>query len=107
MHTAPKYQNEAVIHRLTASGRVGTTATVNKRSRDPTCLRKPSEQDTDLQLNQHRGYTSTIGDARHHMVIVAAKIFLSAEGFFKEAILFIEEIYQVKLKLYCRVPSSF
>ena len=36
MHTAPKYQNEAVIHSLTASGRVGTTATVNKRSRDPT-----------------------------------------------------------------------
>ena len=36
MRTAPKYQNEAVIHRLIASGRVGKTATLNKRSRDPT-----------------------------------------------------------------------
>ena len=36
MHTALKNQNEAVISCLTASGRAGTTATVNKRSRDPT-----------------------------------------------------------------------
>ena len=36
MRTAPKYQNEAVVHRLIASGRVGTTATLNKQSRDPT-----------------------------------------------------------------------
>ena len=35
------------------------------------------------ELNRlHQDLTSTIGDARHHMVIVAAKILLSAEGFF-------------------------
>ena len=27
LRTAPKYQNEAVVHRLITSGRVGTTAT--------------------------------------------------------------------------------
>ena len=38
LRTAPKYQNEAVVHRLIPSGRVGTTATLNKRSRDTTLL---------------------------------------------------------------------
>ena len=62
VHKAPKYQNEAVIHRLTASGRVGTTATVNKRSRDPTGYpaNMISSPGADLVLGQRRRHWPSI-----------------------------------------------